>query len=98
MQPFSESVNDILSERFDVGTRASDFLDRIESIGPGHDAATLVPELDISAWIAQDGSYLSKVTAIGSGTYSNGATLTVTLEFEVTEQDADVNVVPPPGS
>lgn len=91
----TESVNDIRSERFDLGTITSDFLDRIPAIGPGHDAATLIPELDISVWIAYDGSYLSKVTATGSGTYSDGDTITVTLEFEVTEFGADVNVEPP---
>lgn len=91
----TEFVNDIRSERFDLGTLASDFFDRMPSIGPAHDAATLVPELDISVWIAHDGSYTSKVTATGSGIYSDGDTITVTLEFEVTEADADVNIEPP---
>jgi hypothetical protein len=90
-----EDVNGISSHRFDVTDFVSDFPDRSPGVGPTSDISQLVNEFDGSIWVADNGSYITKVDLAGSGTYPDGTVLNVAFVYEITEMDADVDISPP---
>jgi hypothetical protein len=90
-----ETVNGVASRKFSFQGLSSLFVARQPDFGGGSDAGTYVRTLDGSVWVAEKGNLITKLDLTGTGHYENGASISVTVKFEVSDLGSDVKVRAP---
>ena len=84
----------IASQKFEIDSLAMDFPARIDELRGG-DVDVLIGAYDVTVWVAQEGSYISKVDLSGTGFYEDGTSLTFRLSYEISDMGGDSSVDPP---
>ncbi len=84
----------IASQKFEIDSLAMDFPARTVELRGG-DVDVLIETYDVIVWVAQEGSYISKVDLSGTGFYEDGTSLTFQLSYEISDMGGDSNVDPP---
>lgn len=91
-----EMVGEIASQKYHFDAFQSDLPDRHPSFTPQSDAARIVNDYEGDIWIADEGSYVSKLDITGMGTYENGRQLTFSIFLELSDiNDDSIRVEPP---
>jgi len=81
----------IASQKFEIDSLAMDFPSLTRDL-VGGDVDTLIEAFDVTVWVAEQGSYISKVDLIGTGFYGDETSLTFHLSYEISDMGGDINV------
>lgn len=82
------------SQKFEIDSLAMDFPSRIFDLAGG-EVHRLVETFDGNVWVAQEGSYISKVDLSGTGFFADGTSLTFQISYEISDMGGNFNVDPP---
>jgi hypothetical protein len=93
--PTSEDVNGVPSYKFTFQDVPTEFLSRDADFGASSDAAQNIHSVSGSIWVAKKGDQVTKVDITGAGAYPNGQSITVTMQYELTDVGSDIKVAAP---
>jgi len=91
----SETINGVPSQKFSFAITDSDFLARHPDFGGGSHAGANIHAISGSIWVADKGNLMTKLDLSSEGQYPTGQEITVTMQFEVSDLDADIKVRAP---
>lgn len=91
-----DTVGGLPSRRYHFDSLQSELPDRHPSLGPESDAARVVNDFQGDIWIAETGSFITKLDLTGTGTYENGRQLNLEVFLELSDiNDEGIKIEPP---